>query len=63
MFENGQTIMLMGSAETTDVATHLDPSKLESTTSTSVTTKETESVKLKNNSFILILVRCLFRPA
>ena len=29
MFEQGQTIMLMGSAETTDVASHLDPSKLE----------------------------------
>lgn len=29
MFEQGQVIMLMGSAETTDVASHLDPSKLE----------------------------------
>ena len=46
MFEQGQTIMLMGSAESTDVASHLDPSKLEQP----ATSSESDSKEVKNSN-------------
>ncbi len=60
MFEQGQTIMLMGSAESTDVASHLDPSKLEHPVSTS--NGESTEVRRQKETNIYCLFRCSCQP-